>query len=97
MWTRVVVPLAIQRQLLLERSSQQWHHGKHVNDFLLQRLDEPLDHGNAALLSDGSQAMANPASFAPLLEIRAVELGSMITDEVLGHGSDLGALLAAKA
>jgi hypothetical protein len=56
---------------------------------VLHRTYESLDHGDAAVLLDGSEARPDAAPLAPVLEGVTPELRSLVRDHVLGHAPDL--------
>ena len=53
---------------------------------VLQRADESLDDGDAAVLADGAETRLDLASLAPTLEPSAPELLALVADDVLGLG-----------
>ncbi len=52
--------------------------------FVLERLDEPLDQRDAAVLVDSSIARTDVLSLAPGREAAARELRSLVANEMLG-------------
>ena len=55
--------------------------------FALQRPDEPLDDGNAAVLADCPETRPDLATFAPAFERLTPELAALVTDDALGLGT----------
>jgi len=53
---------------------------------ILERPDESLDYGDAAVLTHGAESRLDLAASAPTLERLAPELRSLVADEVLGLG-----------
>src|SRR5580700_1430 len=66
--------LVFEGQLALNGTANQWHDGQHAHAFAIQGADESLDHGDAALLPDGTLALPDVASTTPAFEGMAAEL-----------------------
>ena len=53
-------------------------------EFILERQDESLDNGDAAVLADGSESQLDYKTLCPAFEGIAPELLAVIADDVLG-------------
>ena len=54
--------------------------------FGFQTPDEPLDHGDTAVLSNGAESRPDLAATAPAFEALALELAALVADDVLWCG-----------
>jgi hypothetical protein len=83
-----VVPIDEQQQLATERRTL--HRDRHqASAAVLERQDESLDDGQAAVLADGAEPRADVEAIAPVLEAVTPELPSLVADQVLGFGAGL--------
>ena len=73
------------KQILSERLNTQ-RHDEPLRTLHLDRLDESLHHGNAAMLADHPKPRANPFTFAPILEPLTPERLAFVGNQVLGGG-----------
>ena len=82
MRTVLIVPIDHQAQLLFELLLH--FRNRDQSQEFLDRSVKSFDHGDAAMLSDGTKARQDVHGVAPgLLEVNAIELGSLINDQML--------------
>jgi hypothetical protein len=72
-------------QISPKRFSPQ-RHQEEPSDALFERQDEPLDHGNGAVLADSTEPRLDVLASAPRLEVLVPELGSLVGHQVSGFG-----------
>ena len=82
MWTMLVEPTDVCRHLIPHRIKVQWH-DQASKPFLLERLDEPFNHGDAPVTMNRSVARPDFLPLAPCHEAFARELHSFVADDVL--------------
>jgi hypothetical protein len=82
-WSPLVEPFHEERQLSPEVSASSGH-ADHASAFVFQSSDEPFDHGNAAVFSDGAESRLDALGLAAVLERRAPELATFVGHDVLG-------------
>jgi hypothetical protein len=80
-----VVPVRVECKAALKASPIQ-RDDSPTQELLLHAEDEPFDHGNAAVLADGTVAGVDLAATAPPLEACTPELAALVADDVLGPG-----------
>ena len=81
----LVVPVEVAGQFFSHVAAAQWDDDAACS-LLFERSVEALDHGNAAVLSDGAEAWSDVLPLTPGLEAVAPELRALVTDDVLGLG-----------
>ena len=79
-----IVPRRKISKLAQKRSSPE-RHQRQPRDALLEREDQSLDHGDAAVLTDGAEPRAYALLLAPWFEFLACKLGALIGDQVAGR------------
>jgi len=79
--TLFIEPFREEGQLSPEVSASRGH-GDHASAFVLQSSDEPLDHRDTAVFSDGAEARLDARGLAPVLERRAPELATLVGHDV---------------
>jgi hypothetical protein len=84
MWPATVVPREVKPELLFDVGETVWNRGKPSRALGLERSDAALDHGDAAVLADGAEALADAAATAPSSELLGDELPALVGDEMLG-------------
>ena len=77
-----VVPGKVEPQLLLHRGETVRDQNQSPRALVLDGSDATLDHGDAAIASDGAEPLADPATAAPALELPGDELAALVGDEV---------------
>src|SRR5262245_21838439 len=81
-WTLSVVPAAPKRQFAHELGSPERDEHQPSSASPLECPHQPVDDGDASALSDGPEAMANPATPAPAFEPAGCELQASVGDEM---------------
>ena len=76
-----VVPANEEVDLVRETLLIEWHEDP-PRSFTLQRADESLDHGEAAVLLDSAESLGNIVPSTPAPERLGGELLALIRDEV---------------
>jgi len=79
-----VVPGDVLVELATECGARHGHDGQEPRALVFQRTDEPLDHGEAAVLADGAESLLDAATAAPRVEVLRRELRAVVRDEVAG-------------
>ena len=86
-----VVPGGVVIELASECRSRQRNDRQKPCALVLQGTYEPLDHGEAAVLADGAEALLDAATPAPCSEIVRSELHAVIRDDVPRPEAELAA------
>jgi len=79
-----VVPGPIERQILLEGGETVRDQNQSPGALVLDGSDAALDHGEAAALADGTEALADVSAATPALELPGGELAALVGDKVPG-------------
>jgi len=77
-----VVPFGKQQQLFAEMVAPQ-RNQQPARASILERLDEPLDNGDAAMPADCTEPQTEATAARPVHESHAQELRSLVADQVL--------------
>jgi hypothetical protein len=78
----LVVPSDVFADLALELTEPK-REEQQPDALILQRPDEPLDDGEAAVLPDGPESLADPLAATPRLELLRRELRPVVRDQVI--------------
>ncbi len=78
------VPGEVKPELLLEIGETVWSRDQASSALGLNRPDAALDHGEAAVLADGAEALMDAAAVAPSSEFPGNELPALVGDEMPG-------------
>ncbi len=79
-----VVPVEVERQLLLEGGETVRDRDESRGALVLDGSDAALDHGEAAVLADGAEALADVSAATPASELPGDELPALVGDEIPG-------------
>src|SRR5712692_2834422 len=79
-----VVPGEVEKQLPLHDSETVRNQNQSPRALVLDGADAALDHGEAAIASDGAEPLADAATATPALELPGDELAALVGDEVPG-------------
>jgi len=77
-----VVPSEVETEFLVEIGETVWNRDQPSRALGLECPDAPLDHGEAAVLTDSAEALADAAATAPSSELLGDELPALIRDEI---------------
>ncbi len=82
-WPLRVEPSDVVVELAAERGSRQRNDRQQPRALVLHRLDEPLDHSEAAVFADRAEALLDSVAAAPDAELLRRELNAVIGDQVI--------------
>src|SRR6266581_4087138 len=77
-----VVPGEVKGQFLLHGGEAVRNQNQSSRALVLDGADAALDHGEAAVLADGAELLADTAAATPALELPGGELAALVRDEV---------------
>ncbi len=83
-----VVPGEVEGQFLPHGSEAVRDQNQSPGALVLDGADAALDHGDAAVLADGTEALADLATVTPALEVPGGELVAAVGDKVTGLMAD---------
>jgi hypothetical protein len=73
-----VVPEEVKRDFLPDCRETERNRDETSGAFVLERPDAALDHGEAAILTDSSEALADSAATSPAPELPGDELPALV-------------------
>src|SRR6266705_219985 len=89
MWSKAVVPRAVERQLLVECREAIRDDAQTSSAFVLDSSNPALNHRQTPVLPQSTESMPNPMAMTPSSERSRGELNALVRDEIVRDGSRL--------